>query len=399
MEDYDVFNEMQNLQTKKTIVVVEDDENFVIQNLLDLPSVEIIPIRFNYDLSGFSKDYVEKTKKLFVYYYNEDNTYQNELLRLKKHFVHYQRRPVFAYIPNEDKYANLIKMLTDIDIKCIFDKKQVIYDINRKLIFIDSDGTLKKSDGTISKRLKKSILENKKIGNRIIICTSRPRYQTIGVMKEVGADSIIVSSNGSEIYDNSNNKIIFNSFVDKDLVIKLVKYAYSKDIRLVLTMEDYDYVTKETRNSNQRLLNNNDYIEKLTNCNIKQCMFIDGKIDEIYKIKDILSKKDKIYIVDEISADSLSAEKWFSIASLNCSKGNALMIVSKYLNIPIENTIAIGNDKNDISMFEVAGLSVAVANASKDIKSKVDHITLSNDADGVATFLETLVDCTRYDMN
>lgn len=169
MEDYDVFNEMQNLQTKKTIVVVEDDENFVIQNLLDLPSVEIIPIRFNYDLSGFSKDYVEKTKKLFVYYYNENNTYQNELLRLKKHFVHYQRRPVFAYIPNEDKYANLIKMLTDIDIKCIFDKKQVIYDINRKLIFIDSDGTLKKSDGTISKRLKKSILENKKIGNRIII--------------------------------------------------------------------------------------------------------------------------------------------------------------------------------------------------------------------------------------
>lgn len=218
-------------------------------------------------------------------------------------------------------------------------------------------------------------------------------------MKEVGADSIIVSSNGSEIYDSSNNKIIFNSFVDKDLVIKLVKYAYSKDIRLVLTMEDYDYVTKETRNSNQRLLNNNDYIEKLTNCNIKQCMFIDGKIDEIYKIKDILSKKDKIYIVDEISADSLSAEKWFSIASLNCSKGNALMIVSKYLNIPIENTIAIGNDKNDISMFEVAGLSVAVANASKDIKSKVDHITLSNDADGVAAFLETLVDCTRYDMN
>ena len=42
-------------------------------------------------------------------------------------------------------------------------------------------------------------------------------------------------------------------------------------------------------------------------------------------------------------------------------------------------------------MFEVAGLSVAVANASDDIKSKVNHITLSNDEDGVAVFLETLI--------
>lgn len=61
------------------------------------------------------------------------------------------------------------------------------------------------------------------------------------------------------------------------------------------------------------------------------------------------------------------------------------------LDIPIKNTIAIGNDNNDISMFEVAGLSVAVANASDDIKNKVNHITLSNDEDGVAVFLETLI--------
>ena len=42
-------------------------------------------------------------------------------------------------------------------------------------------------------------------------------------------------------------------------------------------------------------------------------------------------------------------------------------------------------------MFEVAGFSVAVANASYDIKSKVSHITLSNNEDGVAVFLETLI--------
>ena len=243
----------------------------------------------------------------------------------------------------------------------------------------------------MSNRVKKAIDENIKAGNKIIICTARPRYQTLEVMKESCSDSIIVSSNGSEIYDSNDNKIIFNSFVDNDSVIKMVKYAYSKDIRLILTMEDYDYVTKEIRNPNQKLLSKHNYVKELTECKVKQCMFIDKKSEEIYKIKDILSNNNKLHIVDEINENSSYEEKWFSVSNSNCSKGNALKIVSKYLNIPIENTIAIGNDKNDISMFEVAGLSVAVANASDDIKSKVNHITLSNDEDGVAIFLETLI--------
>lgn len=48
-------------------------------------------------------------------------------------------------------------------------------------------------------------------------------------------------------------------------------------------------------------------------------------------------------------------------------------------------------DKNDISMFEEAGISVVVANASDDIKNKADYVTLSNDEDGVAIFLEKLI--------
>ena len=390
MEDYDVFNEMKNMKDKKSIIIIEDDENFVIKNLLN-SAYEVIPIRFSYDLISFSDNYIDKTKELFTFYYNEDNSYKNELLRLKKHFIHYQKKPSVAYIPNNDKYLNLEKMLMEIGIKCFSDKQQLINMLNEKLILIDSDDTLKKTDGTISKRVKKAIHKNKEIGNRIIICTARPRYQTLDVMKEIGADGIIVSSNGSEIYDSDNKKIIFNSFIDKDLLIKLVKYAYSRDIRLILTTEDHEYVTKDIRNLNQELLDNTDYINKLDKCNVKQCMFIDKKINEIYKIKDILSQNDKLHIVDEISENSSYAEKWFSVANSNCSKGNALKILSKHLNIPIKNTIAIGNDKNDISMFKEAGLSVAVANASDDIKSKVDHVTLSNDEDGVALFLESQV--------
>ena len=390
MEDYDVFNEMQNVKDRSVIAIIEDDENFIIKNLID-SGLEIIPIRFSYDLSCFSNEYIDKTKELFIYYYNKDNSYENESLRLKKHFVHYQRKPFIAYIPNDNKYSRLKKMLSEMGINCASNKKQLTSMLNKKIIFIDSDDTLKKTDGTISDRVKKAIKENRRIGNIIIICTARPRYQTLDIMKESGADSIIISSNGSEIYDANNKKIIFNSFVDKELVNYLVEYAFLKDIRLILTMENSEYVTKEIRNPSQRLLSNTNYIEELKKCNVKQCMFIDKNIDEIFEIKNLLSKNDKLHIVDEISEDSMYEEKWFSVANSGCSKGNALRTISRYLNIPVKNTIAIGNDKNDISMFEAAGLSVAVDNAPDDIKNKVDCITLSNDEDGVALFLESLL--------
>ena len=391
MEDYDVFNEMQNVKDRITIIVIEDDENFVNLNLLD-SNIEAMPIRFSYDLSNFSDSYIDKTKNWFIFYYDEKNNYENELLRLKKHFVHYQRKPIIAYVPRDSRYLELEKMFDEIGIRCVSDKEQLIEIVkNKKIIFIDSDGTLRDSSGVISERVKKAIQENKKKGNKIIISTSRPRYQIIKVVEEVLADDIVISSNGSEIYDSKNKRIIFNSFIEYDELIKLVEYAYLKDIRLILTMDDYDCVTKDIRNSNQKLLNKNDYKNELINCNVKQCMFIDKNSNEIFKLKDILSKNDKLNIVDESNEKSKCCEKWFSIVNSNCSKGNAIKILIKYLNVPIENTIAIGNDKNDISMFEVAGLSVAVANASEDIKNKVDYITLSNDEDGVALFLESLL--------
>lgn len=57
----------------------------------------------------------------------------------------------------------------------------------------------------------------------------------------------------------------------------------------------------------------------------------------------------------------------------------------------IVKTIAIGDDNNDLSMFEEVGYKVAMGNAIDIVKQKADEITLSNDEDGVAVFLEKLL--------
>lgn len=82
-------------------------------------------------------------------------------------------------------------------------------------------------------------------------------------------------------------------------------------------------------------------------------------------------------------------EIWFSVVSNNSSKGIALLKLAEYLNISNDKIIAIGNDNNDISMLDIANLSVVVSNATDEAKKHATLIIDSNDEDGVAKFLET----------
>jgi len=65
-------------------------------------------------------------------------------------------------------------------------------------------------------------------------------------------------------------------------------------------------------------------------------------------------------------------------------KGTGITEVAKHLNIPLTDTVAIGDNHNDTSMFNVAGLSVAMGNAEEEIKEMADVVTLTNDENGVA---------------
>ena len=81
---------------------------------------------------------------------------------------------------------------------------------------------------------------------------------------------------------------------------------------------------------------------------------------------------------------------YYFIGSKEVCKGNAIKHFCASQNIDLKDTVAIGDDFNDISMFEVTGHSVAMGNALDEIKKYADEITLSNDEDGVAKFLEKI---------
>lgn len=124
MDDYDVFNEMKNI--KPIIIGIDMDNSFFWSEQINNHLFEFMPIRLGYNLSGYDKNYIEQTKELFIYYYNNQNTYTNELLKLKKHFKHYQRLPKIAFIPSLETYHELNSMLQELGIRVVNTQEEIL---------------------------------------------------------------------------------------------------------------------------------------------------------------------------------------------------------------------------------------------------------------------------------
>ena len=254
------------------------------------------------------------------------------------------------------------------------------------LIAIDSDGTLRHSDGSISTRTKKIIEKLVIKGNIVTICTARPRYHTLKISEEVGINRFLISSNGTEVYDNLNNEIIYSAYLSPKYCKKIYLDVENIGIRAIFVCDNIEYATQFIRNDSQILLNENN-IDNMLAKNIKQIMIIGKNKEKIKKYKSIVEKYN-LNIID--TSNDAKEEIWFSIISNKASKGIALKKLAEHLSIPICNTVAIGNDNNDLSMIKVARVGVAVENATDELKKEANYITDSNDDDGVAKYLEKL---------
>ncbi len=90
-------------------------------------------------------------------------------------------------------------------------------------------------------------------------------------------------------------------------------------------------------------------------------------------------------------AVTISCPEYLEFNHPEANKGNGVKVLTDMLNIPIEQVLAIGDSFNDISMLDVAGLGVAVANAPDEVKAHADFITLPNNHDGVAHAIEKFI--------
>lgn len=260
------------------------------------------------------------------------------------------------------------------------------------------DGTMLNSENQISKRTEEAIKNAKKKGVAVVLSTGRILKSAMNYSRDLQLKNPIISCNGAVIADGKEN-IIYKKSISKDIANSIMDLGQAHDI--------YYHFYSETSLYSKTYIKNilgfyNDPNDKDQSKRIEMNIFKDSRdifdnnidvckflfMDEDgYKLKVL---REEISQIHEINVCSSWGNN-FEIMDFEVSKGYALSSISKILDIPKEEIIAIGDNENDISMIEYAGLGVAMGNAVAKTKEASDIITSSNDEDGVAKIIEKYI--------
>ncbi|MCT4784516.1 MULTISPECIES: HAD family hydrolase [Exiguobacterium] len=278
-----------------------------------------------------------------------------------------------------------------------------------KLIAIDLDGTLLSRTGVITEANQKLIRQRQAQGDIVAISSGRSIHDIEEILKRSGLTCPILSGNGAiAFYENER---IYYYALPKQVVSELWEVAHEYDTYVefytnagvkvlrsgteLLKRELDDVLPHDqsfTREWGEREIEIQNEQYGLTY--VDEVSEIDFEADEVYKVfiysfdRQKLQKLRKHY---ESRTDILiTTAGWtkIEIGHPRASKGMALEQLAQHHGIAKEHIVAIGDNLNDVSMFEVAETRIAMGNAVDALKDMSTHITKDAEEDGVAYALE-----------
>lgn len=256
-----------------------------------------------------------------------------------------------------------------------------------KIVFFDLDETLLTDEKTVLAENKEAIADINKLGVQTVICSGR-QANAVKLFKDMaGTGRYVICTNGTEIYDYEKNREIYTCEIDKESVQDLYNFAMQEDLLIKIDTPGIRYVNKMkfARHEEQEMKIG---IEEILEKNILQ-ISIGFQNDELLeKANEIVSQHSNIKIENNFTLqDKNEGIHIINIINKEASKGNAIVKLCEYLDIKIEDSIAFGDDINDISMISTVGYGVAMGNARDEIKKIAKEITLSNNEPGIAKVL------------
>lgn len=240
------------------------------------------------------------------------------------------------------------------------------------MIMLDMDGTLLTSSNVILESSKMILKKMKENGKKIIIVTGRNISKALPYISEDFADYLL-TNNGCIWYSLRDRKIIRQIGLDLEVILILKKYGTLIE-RVYVDSKMFTIVSQAIK-----------YIEENRNILQLSIHFYDQEkyAEVLSEIKDGYSKIDA-----QIMQDSFRSNQWLDILPEGNNKGSNCVLLSKYLNIDSNNMLCFGDGLNDLSMFEVCKVAVAMGNALPELKRLATYITDSNDEDGIYNFLK-----------
>jgi len=269
-----------------------------------------------------------------------------------------------------------------------------------RMVVSDLDQTLLNSDSTLSQENLDAIRAAEAKGIFFTVCSGRIFPMMEVYTRTLGIQGPVITTNGAAIVDGKSGELLSRHTIPYEVAVKILDFARERDY-------DYSALTGQVSyfsGNSQRIKRFERYNEIAASGGLKamRLEYFDGR-SYVNIENDILKMLLYQIPADEFTSvtaflDSIpdihytsSDEGLLDIMAAGTNKGTAVAEVRKLLGLEKEQVCVFGDYINDLAMFEEAGLTVAVANAHEELKSKASYVTDTNDRAGVARALEALI--------
>lgn len=258
-----------------------------------------------------------------------------------------------------------------------------------KIIAVDMDGTLLKSDKTIHQDSIRDIQTATANGIYVVYCTGRALSELQSYFKILPTVKYAVCYSGAIIYDCIENKCIYRTEIEQGYIPKIVRTAkeYKAMVHFLTERESIVAVSDVMHMADFHMGVYQPMYMEITR-KVRD-MEEEGKLHNSIAKANIYfrSEKDRNDGYDELKQLPLTfafAEKTsLEMTALCVNKATGLECLAEHLRIPISQIASIGDADNDKDMLRKTGFSVAMGNASDAIKNCCDFVTKDNNHNGV----------------
>ena len=277
-------------------------------------------------------------------------------------------------------------------------KKESTYMPTYKIIACDMDETLLSSDASICRRNIEAIANAKAQGVKFVPCTGRGFRSVEGVLKTLNlfdeAGQYVIGFNGASITENKGHRSLFWDPIPFDLADRIYRKSASYGLCMHIYTRDTVYISGVTPDEEDFLRGRMAYVPTAE----KTLDFLHGK-EEVCKLIIMhtdYSRLQEIHaemkpLLDDITV-SFSSNRYIEFMHKGVTKGVALLKLAAMLGVEPEETMAIGDNINDIEMLQAAGLSIGVHNLNPLIRQYCNVVTDATNNDGaVGEAIETFV--------
>ena len=267
--------------------------------------------------------------------------------------------------------------------------------INYRLIVSDFDGTLYTSKYDIPERVKSAIREYVDCGGVFAVVTGRMLKSILPRVRELGLKGIVVAYQGTVIADIQTGKLIKDGSLTLEQSVEIIKTIEDCGEAINAYSDEILFSNLPKEDEHLRLYERITGVQAESVTDIPLSLFIKNRGIPCRKIASLVAPKNqrKLYeFLKEKYKDrfdvTCSASVLVELSPLGDDKGAALKYLADYYNIPLNSTVAIGDNLNDLSMIKAAQIGVAVANGDERLKEQADEVTVSNDEGAVAQIIQ-----------